>query len=174
MFALPCSQPSDRPAPHPAAASALPPRRNPVTGVVSVFPLRSSPSGMWFQVHARLSIPSPIEIVAFYHDKSGPIRGTIVSDCGLWLSLSQAMQYKRKHYHYPVGSLVSASDIPLAGWNCVARASRGPRLSDGLYEAHAGRKRVSKSKSVSSRETRTIRLVVSLTRFRNRRRKRMH
>lgn len=77
MFALPCPQPSDRPAPHPAVTSALPPCRNPVTDVVLVFPLRSSPTGMWFQVHARLSVPSPTEIVALYNDKPEIIRGAM-------------------------------------------------------------------------------------------------
>jgi hypothetical protein len=89
MFALLCSQPSDRPAPHPAVTSALPPRRNPVTGVVSVFPLSSSLNGMWFQVHAvclyprllRLSLSIMISKRLYVERYTQ----CVISDCGFWL-----------------------------------------------------------------------------------------
>jgi hypothetical protein len=61
----------------------------------------------------RLSVPSPIKIIAFYRDKQEVIRGALYGVCniGLWVLASpqnQAMQYKRKQLHYPVGPLVSA------------------------------------------------------------------
>jgi hypothetical protein len=181
MFALPCSQPSDRPAPHPAVTSALLPRREPVTDAVSVFPLRASLNAMWFQVHARLFLPSPIEIVALYYDKPKVIRGAIqYQTAGGFGSSPLVKQCNISGSSLTrVGLLVSASDTLLVDWCCVARASRLLHRSADPDQAHAGKERVAKSRSVSSRdrkleEMRSVRLVVSLTRFRSRRWKRMH
>lgn len=76
---------------------------------MSVFPLSSSSTGMWFQVHGRLSTRSPIKIVA-HCDKHAVIRGAIsISSCGFWLrSKPSGAIYKQL---YPVGPLVSTSDL---------------------------------------------------------------